>query len=158
MVQANIDSSTGVGTIVLRPNNSESWRVNKLVVASLACISGMIALWFLWQGLWMVLPFSGLELLWLYLALCLCMRNNIRTEVIVFEDDKVTIERGKRFIEEKSEYPRAWSTILVRQPPFRGHLKQIFIRSHGKEQELGAFLSKSDRETLIQALRRAIYH
>ena len=157
MVQANLDPATGHGTIVLKPNNSESWRVNSLVVASLAFVSGIISLWFLWQGLWMILPFSGLEVVALYIALYVCMCNNIRTEVITFESDRVIVERGKRFVEQKQEYQRAWSKIFVRQPDFRGHLKKIFIRSYGKEDELGAFLNKSDREQLIKALKHAVY-
>ena len=157
MVEVNLDPATGEGTIVLKPNNSASWRVNSRLVASLALLAGAISLGFLWLGLWLVLPFSGLEVLLVYAALYLCVSNNNRTEVITFERDRVIVERGRRFVEHKNEYQRAWSTIFVRQPDFRGHLKKIFIRSYGKEDELGAFLNKNDREQLIRALKHAVY-
>ena len=157
MVTANINSSTGEGIIILRPNNSASWRFNMAIVTSLAFLAGIISLFFVLQGLWLILPFSGLELVCVYAALFACVNNNIRIEVIIFDKDKVTIERGRRFAESKWEYNRAWSKILVKQPEFRGHMKQIFIRSYGKEQELGAFLNKSDRESLIKNLKHVVY-
>lgn len=157
MVESNLDPSTGEGTIVLKPNNSESWRVNKLLLISLALLSGMISLGFMWLGLWLVFPFSGLEMIALYAALYVCVCRNRKTEVITFERDRVIVESGRRFVERKQEYQRAWSKILVRQPDFRGHLKRIFIRSHGREQELGAFLNHSDRDRLIRVLKQAVY-
>lgn len=157
MVTADINSSTGEGIIILRPNNSASWRFNLVIIGSLAAIAVVISLWFLVHGLWLILPFSGLELLCVYAALFACVSNNTTTEVIIFDKNRVTVERGKRFAEDKREYNRAWSKIFIRQPAFRGHMKQIFIRSYGKEQELGAFLNRSDREALIKSLKHVVY-
>ena len=157
MVTANINPSTGEGTIILKPNNSGSWRFNLMVIGSLAVIAFIISAWFVYQGLWMILPFSGLELVCVYAGLYLCVNNNTRTEVIKFDKDTVIIERGRRFVETKFEYRRAWSKIFIKQPRFRGHMKKIFIRSYGKEQELGAFLNKSDKNILIKNLRHVVY-
>ncbi len=158
MVQENLNPETGEGQIILKPNDSESWQVNTRVALSLAIVSGIISLWFLWLGMWMILPFCGLEIAAVYTALYLCKCNNTRTEVIIFERDKVIIERGRRFAQTRKVYQRAWSKIFVRHPGWRGHLKKIFIRSHGKEQELGAFLNKQDRDALINALKHAVYN
>jgi uncharacterized membrane protein len=157
MVQAEINQNTGNGSIILTPNNSASWRFNKLVIASLASIAGIISVFFLVQGLWLILPFSGLEILALYAGLYHCVRANFTTEVITFRDHIVTVERGRKSIEETWEYPRSWSKIFVRNPQFRGYPKKIFIRSHGRELELGAFLNKDDKDTLIKKLKHVVY-
>ena len=157
MVQTEINQATGNGSIVLTPNNSASWRFNMTVLASLGFILSLISVFFLIQGLWLILPFSGLEILALFSGLYLCVRANASIEVITFRDHVVTVERGHKTIEKSWEYPRSWSKIFVRKPAFRGHPKKIFIRSHGKELELGAFLNNNDKDLLIKKLKHLVY-
>ena len=158
MVYSEFNPDTGNGYIVLKPNNSATWRFNMMVVVSLAVIGFLISTFFLLQGLWMIAPFSGLEVLLLLGCLYLCARSNIQTEVIKFSPDKVIIEQGRTFAEKSWEYHRSWAKIFVRKPAHWGHPEQIVIRSHGKELELGSFLNKDDKETLVKKLRNIIYH
>lgn len=157
MVQATINQNTGNGCIILTPNNSSSWPFNLCVIGSLTVVSLIIAIGFLINGIWMILPFSGLELTAVATGLYICMRNNDKAEVITFDEDKVIIEKGRKIAEHTWEYQRLWSKILVRKPQHRGHPKQIFIRSHGKELELGTFLNKKDKELLVKKLKDIIY-
>ena len=157
MVYSEFNPDTGSGYIVLKPNNSASWHFNILVVASLALLALLISTFFLLQGLWLIAPFSGLEVLALLGCLYLCARSNIQTEVIKFSPDKVVIEQGRTFAEKSWEYHRSWAKIFVRKPRHKGHPDQIVIRSHGKEVELGSFLNKDDKETLVKKLRNIIY-
>ena len=157
MVQADINENTGNGTIVLKPNNSATWRFNIIVISSLAFIALLMSIMFLLQGLWLILPFSGLELLLLYLGLSICVHANTTTEVITFHDNTVIIEKGRTYSENSWEYQRSWAKIFIKQPEYRGHPKRIFIRSHGKELELGAFLNKQDKENLISKLKNIVY-
>lgn len=157
MVKTDFDDATGAGMIVLRPNNSASWRDNVMFTLSLGTIMLVMAVFFFMQGLWMILPFSGLEIGALFAGLYYVTHKNNRTEVIIFDKEKVTIERGHRQVEDTYEYQRAWSTIFVQEPEHRGHLKKIFIRSYGKELELGSFLNKDDREALIRSLKHVVY-
>mgnify|MGYP001828951116 FL=1 len=157
MVYSEFNPATGTGYIVLKPNNSATWRFNMMVVASLALIGLLISTFFFIQGLWLIAPFSGLEVLLLLTCLYLCTRSNIQTEVIKFSPDKVIIEQGRTFAEKSWEYHRTWAKIFVRKPKHRGHPDQIVIRSHGKELELGSFLNKDDKEALVKKLRHIIY-
>ena len=157
MVYSEFNPETGNGYIVLKPNNSATWRFNMMVVASLAVIALLISTFFMLQGAWLIAPFSGLEVLVLLGCLYLCARSNIQTEVIKFSRDKVTVEQGRTFAEKSWEYPRTWAKIFVRKPKHRGHPEQIVIRSHGKELELGSFLNKDDKERLVSNLRKIIY-
>lgn len=156
MVYSEFNPDTGNGYIVLKPNNSATWRFNMMVVASLAVIGLLISTFFLVQGLWLIAPFSGLEILALLMCLYLCTRSNIQTEVIKFSPDKVIVEQGRTFAEKSWEYHRTWAKIFVRKPKHRGHPDQIVIRSHGKELELGSFLNKDDKEALVKKLRHII--
>lgn len=157
MVQADINENTGNGTIVLKPNNSATWQFNIMVISSLSLVTLLIAGMFLIQGLWLILPFSGLEILLLYLGLTLCVRANTVTEVITFHDNSVIIEKGRTHAEGSWEYQRSWSKIFIKAPEHRGHPKRIFIRSHGNELELGAFLNKQDKESFISRLKNVVY-
>jgi uncharacterized membrane protein len=158
MVYSEFNPDTGNGVIVLRPNNSATWRFNILVVTSLALIAALISTFFLLQGLWLIAPFSGLEVLALLGCLYLCARSNIQTEVIKFKPDKVIIEQGRTFAEKSWEYHRSWAKIFVRKPRLKGRPDRVVIRSHGRELELGSFLNQGDKETLVKKLRIIIYH
>ena len=155
MVYSEFNPDTGNGLIILKPNNSATWRFNMTVVASLALVAILISTFFLLQGLWLIAPFSGLEVLALLGCLYLCARSNIQTEIIKFSPDKVVIEQGRTFAEKSWEYHRSWAKIFVRKP--KGHPDQIVIRSHGKELELGSFLNKHDKQKLVNKLRKIIY-
>jgi uncharacterized membrane protein len=157
MVYSEFNPETGNGYIVLKPNNSATWRFNMMVVASLALLGALISTFFLLQGLWLIAPFSGLEVLALLACLYLCARSNIQTEVIKFSPDKVIIEQGRTFAEKTWEYHRTWAKIFVRKNRRIGHPDQVVIRSHGQEVELGSFLNGDDKETLVKKLRNIIY-
>jgi uncharacterized membrane protein len=157
MVYSEFNPDTGNGIIILKPNNSATWRFNMMVVASLAFIATLISTFFLLQGLWLIAPFSGLEVLALLGCLYLRARSNIQTEVIKFKPDKVIIEQGRTFAEKSWEYHRSWAKVFVRKPRLRGRPDRIVIRSHGREVELGSFLNKDDKETLVKKLRNIIY-
>ena len=157
MVYSEFNPATGNGLIILKPNNSATWRFNMLVASSLALLALLISTFFLLQGLWLIAPFSGLEVLALLGCLYLCARSNIQTEIIKFSPDKVIIEQGRTFAEKSWEYHRSWAKIFVRKPRHKGHPDQIVIRSHGKELELGSFLNKDDKQKLVNKLRKIIY-
>jgi len=56
-----------VGQIVLQPNNSMTWQATRYFLLTLMLISFTMATLFLWQGYWMILPFSVLEMSILFL-------------------------------------------------------------------------------------------
>ena len=157
MVETSTDTSTGLSTIVLRPNNSASWQFNVVIVSSLAFIAFCISTFYALQGLWLIFPFAGITASALLTCLYLRLRANIRIEVITFDESTVIIERGCYQAEKSWKYHRLWTKILVKRPGTRGRQKQIFIRSHGKELELGSFLNKQDKDILIQNLKSVIY-
>lgn len=157
MVETRIDKNTGLTTIVLKPNNSSSWQFNKRIVASLAFITLYLSSYFALHGLWLVFPFAGLAIGFLFICLYLRMHANTRTEVITFDENTVLVERGRYHAESSWKYNRLWTKIFVKKPTIRGYPKKVFIRSHGKELELGSFLNKKDKDILIKELKTVVY-
>ena len=157
MVETSTNENTGSSVIVLKPNNSSSWQFNMRIVASLALIAFLISSYLALQGLWLVFPFAVLEIGFVFICLYLRMRANIETEVITFDENTVLVERGCYHAEKSWKYHRIWTKIFVKKPAIRGYPKQIFIRSYGKELELGSFLNKKDKEILIKELKTAVY-
>ena len=157
MVETSINKNTGLAVIVLRPNNSSSWKFNMQLVASLAFIAFFLSTYLALQGLWVVFPFAVLEIGFLFICLYLRLRANINTEVITFDENTVIVERGCYHAEKTWKYHRMWAKIFVKKPVTRGFPKQIFIRCHGKELELGSFLNKKDKEILIEDLKHIVY-
>ncbi len=157
MVKTSYNPNTGSATIVLRPNNSSSWRFNMQVVSSLAFIAFCISTYFALHGLWLIFLFTGTAIAILFTCLYLRLRANNNTEVITFDKNTVVVERGYRQAEQSWKYHRMWAKIFVKKPQIYGYPKQIFIRSHGKELELGSFLNKKDKDIFIKDLKHIIY-
>ena len=157
MVETNFNQTDCSATIVLKPNNSASWRFNMMVASSLALITFLISAYLAYQGLWLVFPFSALEIALLVVCLYIRLKANIATEIITFDTDSVRIERGYRHAEKSWKYHRLWAKILVQPPLFRGYPKRVYLRSHGQQLELGSFLNKKDKERLIKDLKNVVY-
>ena len=155
MVETIINSDTGLTTIVLKPNNSASWRLNMVLFGALSFVILLIALVYASLGLWLILPFAGLEIIALFVCIYLRLRANHSIEVITLDQTTVKVERGFNRAEKSWKYYRLWTKIFVRKPDYRGHPKRIFLRSHGKELEVGSFLNKQDKEILIKDLQGA---
>jgi uncharacterized membrane protein len=85
MVNVDKVNSGDYYRFVLSPNCSISW--SELVVFYLViCLFALaVGLFFTLQGLWLVLPFSGLEMLALGLGLHLTSRRVCRREIITFD-------------------------------------------------------------------------
>ncbi|MCK5396205.1 MAG: DUF2244 domain-containing protein [Gammaproteobacteria bacterium] len=128
-----------------------------MIVSSLAFIAFCISTFYALQGLWLIFPFAGLAVSFLFICLYLRLRANFKIEVITFDETTVTVERGHQHAEQSWEFHRMWAKIFIRKPVTRGRQKQVFIRSHGKELELGSFLNKQDKDILIKDLKTLVY-
>jgi len=157
MVETSINENTGLTTIVLKPNNSASWQFNMLIFGCLTLILFSISIYFATLGLWLIFPFAGLEVIVLFVCMYLRVRANNSKEIITFDETTVVVERGYYHAEKSWKYHRMLTKVFVKQPVIRGYPKQIYIRSHGKELELGSFLNKQDKDILINNLKDIMY-
>lgn len=135
---------------VIRPNCALSWA--QAVAVFCACVFSTLAagLAFLSLGAPLVLPFYGLEMAVLGAALYASMLSGSRQEVVVIGPETVVVEQGSRRPERRYEFHRLWAQVVL-QRPSRGR-GRLALRSHGREVEIGAFLTDDERFALGREL------
>jgi uncharacterized membrane protein len=145
----------GTWRFELLPNRSSSWAQTRRFLMVIALLNGLIALLFAWQGLWLVLPFSGLEVAALGASLYCCSRATYRRELILVEGGRVVVLRGAERIECRDEFARA-CVGLKWQAVGEGGRSRRLLGSHGRFSEIGAFLGETERRQLAGDLGRLL--
>ena len=143
--------------IVLRPNASLTRRQALMVFVGISAVYLTIATYFTLLGGWMVLPFSGAELLLFGGCLYYSLQKCSACEIVVITEQSVRIEKGRRNnLERRYEFHRSWAKIVLKAPVIKGYPSRLVIRSHGKEVEIGRFLVESERKELAVELNRRL--
>jgi len=145
-----------VGQIVMQPNNSMSWRSTQYFLMTLVGVSLSIAAAFMWQGYWVILPFTVLELSILSACLYYILKRNQTLEVVRFSADEVVIQVGRKRAEHTLVWQRFFTKIMVHPPKYPWYPNRIALRCRDKETEIGRFLSAADKRTLISEIRQMI--
>jgi uncharacterized membrane protein len=148
---ANAEESVGF-TLVARRNNSLSTAGRNLVLGSLFVISFLISLGFALQGAWMILPFAGLEMVFVYLAFRCLERHAGDFESLSIQGDRVLIERRERGEVSRHEFNRYWAQVVL-QPARWGRQAVLALRSHGRQVEFGRLLTEEQRCEAARAIR-----
>lgn len=156
MITSEFDADTRAGRIILRPNHSWTWRANAAFVATLMVISLAIAISFTLQGMWVILPFTVLELSVLTACLYYCVRRTHLQEVLTFSPELLIIERGIRAPSTRLEFERFFARFFVRAARHPWYRKRVALRCRETEVEIGAFLRDEEVDTLVTLLRRMI--
>lgn len=141
---------------VIRPNCSLTWRGNLWLLAGFCIVSFSIAGAFAYLGMWLILPFAGLEMVALGLALYLCAWRAEVREVVWLEGDRLRIEVGRRGPETRHEFDRHWVRVLLLPATAGIRRSRLMLRSHGRQLEIGACLPEEERRDLAAALRQAL--
>ncbi len=142
--------------IILTANASMTARQMHFFLAIALLFLGMTATGFVMLGAWPVLPFAGLE--WLLLAYCMrkTLDRNALREVITLADDVLIWEQGRLEPERSLRLQSAWVALEWGESRNRNHARRLFLRSHGRRTEIGAFLTEDERETLAATLTRLL--
>jgi uncharacterized membrane protein len=156
MIVSEFDETQVRGRIVLQPNHSWTWRANVLLVGTLMAVSGSVATLFAYQGMWLVVPFTFLEMLLLLACLYYCVRRTHLQEVLTFSPQHVVFERGVRRPQKCQEFERYFARFVVEAPSHPWYRKRIALRSHGRDLEIGSFLGSADKDRLIGTLQDMI--
>lgn len=142
--------------LVLSPNCSISWR-EVIIFYAITCVLALaIGLFFAFQGMWLVLPFSGLEMLALGTGLYFVSRNAHRREVISLDEQRVTVEKGIDKIDHQWEFKTHWTRLQVQEKPGIHRDKRLSLGSHGEYVVVGEFLSKNEKDDLAFRLKDCI--
>lgn len=133
------DSGDTKKGFVVMPNKAMPWHQLIWVYSVMASFTIGIALGFFSQGLTLVLPFAGLEVLALGFALYISAWRGGVKEVISITGDKIRIEIGHNSPEQRHELKRAWAQVVLQRSWNNWYPSRLFIRSHGRQIEIGRF-------------------
>ena len=138
-------------------NRSLSMRGNQLFFAITLCVSFTIAFLFAWQGLWLVLPFTGIEMLVLGLALYFCVNKLSRVETITISarDIKICVSQRNK-AQQCYSFPKAWARATIFPSPLTRQRQQLWLGAKQSKVEIGSSLSDNEKRQLANAINRAI--
>lgn len=156
VVAADCDYSTDVRRYVLRPNRSITWRGVTLLLGSILALYLIMGMAFAAVGLWLILPFAGLEFIALWYCFYLSFRKTEHCQVITIAGESVKVESGRRAPEITEQFQRSWAQVRLARSAHRWYPSRLVIRSHGREVEVGGFLSEDERLDLAEELQRVI--
>lgn len=143
-------------SIVIAPNCSLSVRgaVLFFLTACLPCfgIAGLLT----FLGFWPVLPFAGLEMLILGVALRISLARRNHRQIIVVSESQVTVQSTIGKIGSEVVFPRHWAQVKLRCSPSRLHPSRLVIESHGRQCAIGDFLTEEERRGLAVRLNGLI--
>ena len=125
-----INSGAGY-RFVLSPNCSISWR-ELLAFYLLTCVVALaIGVFFTLQGMWLVLPFSGLEMAALGYGLYLTSRKVYRREVITLDEHVTRVEKGVQRVDQSWEFKTPWVRLRDEREGARSGRRRLVIEMSG---------------------------
>lgn len=155
MYQCNLDAQ-GNGYIVIRPDLSGTWRQAMYGVAFMAALPLIIALGFASVGLWLVLPFAGIEVLVLFLGSWWVRKRCCVQEVLYFEEHQITLERGVDGPKFRWSRARVWVQVHYQQAVYRGHPNRLWLGYQRERFEIGRYLTNEERDAVFAELANLV--
>lgn len=142
--------------IVIAPNCSLSVRGALVFFGGMCAVSFTIAGFMAALGFWPVFPFAGLEMAVLAWALKASLERRRQLQTITVSDRDVLVESraGSRCV--RVVFPRHWAQVKLRRPASRLYPSRLVIESHGRQCEVGDFLTEEERRGLAVRLNRLI--
>ncbi len=146
----------GPQRIEIAPNCSLSVRQAVWFFGGTCLVSFTIAGFLALLGFWPILAFAGLEMAFLAWALkaSLARRRNRQTITISERDVLIESRMGSQCVQ--VVFPRHWAQVKLRCSASRLDPSRLVIESHGRQCEVGDFLSEEERRGLAQRLSRLI--
>ncbi len=140
--------------IIAKPNCSATWRSNQLVILALATPSLIIAVSFALLGAWPILPFAGLEILALGIALYYVNWKLQYRHVITLSKDAVRIEKGHYAPRRCWQFSRTGTGLAItpEKHPWEG--PELCVHDHRETVTVGEFLPREESLELAELLRR----
>ncbi len=140
-------------SVIVRRNQALATRSMPIVVAAIAAASLAIGLGFASLGLWLVLPFVGLEVVALIIAFNVYARRSADNETIRADERGLAVEirEGNRLFRYRLD--ANWAQCILDNAGQQGRL---LIGSHGKFVQIGRHLNEEGRRRLRTDLNRRL--
>lgn len=142
---------------LIKRNCSVSPQQLAWVFCSLGAVSFVIGVAFASHGLWLVLPFVGLELGALVLAFVMTARHATDAESIELVDGELRVQRWQAQRSSEWRWPLAWVRIEVEETGREwGARVRVEAACGARRLELGSLLTTDRRRLLARELKAAL--
>lgn len=133
-----------------------SWRANLWLAASLGVVCLGIALVMATHGFWMILPFAGIEVLFIVFCLHRTLKRLSHQEVITVDDDAIRLEWGYKQPDTVVNLPRQWSRLRYACSDSPFEVGELSLAAYGRRYWLGRSLGRSEKKTLYRELKAVL--
>jgi uncharacterized membrane protein len=151
MVISEIDTYNSF-RVTFKPNSALTAASKQKVIILLATIPCVIGVAFCFLGAWLVLPFVGLEIVALIYAFYYVNQHEADYESISIEGESLVVERCIGDNLNQYVVNPYWVKVVQHELP-NGEL-HLYLQSHGKEIEIGRYLTRKQRELLAKQLKQ----
>lgn len=141
-------------SVMAKPNCALTPRGMLVAFTAVASFSLVVAIGFCLAGAWLVFPFAGLELLVLAAAFYAMHCHSQDYESITITGDDLAIERRNYKNISRVVFHRYWASVQLRNAPYGE--QRLWLRSHGKEVEIGRYMDNDARLQLASQLRQRV--
>lgn len=139
----------------LRPSPPMDSRTLLIILAIVASFNIAFALSFILRGAWPIAPFMGLDVALLAWAFRASTNAAKRFEHVTLTPSLLRIEKyPAKGAATQAEFNPYWVRVDLERPTEFSN--RLFLRSHGKALQLGAFLAPATRENFAEALKSAL--
>jgi uncharacterized membrane protein len=146
------------GQLILRPRAPMSPAA--VVVLFVSVSTAILGVAFIcgFLGAWQVLPMSSLVVVSLGFGLTAGYRRTQVEEVVSIVGATIAIDKHQPRETEHYEFQRGWAQVVLEEPrpPLEEFPSRLFIRSHGRQVQIGAFLDDDERHELATRLQPLI--
>lgn len=141
--------------VMITRNSSLSTSQIKMIVGFIAIVLGIIGAVFYSQGLWMVLPFAGFEMMAVAAAFYCCVRHKQDYEMVKIDENHIQVIRQVAHREQVYEFQTHWTSVFLEFT--RGwYPSRLWVASKGQHVELGQWLTDAERQQLATRLKYLI--
>ena len=157
--QHRINSKSRSNSITLWPYRSLSKRGYRLLMLALAALMFGIGTMFFVMGAWPVIGFLGLEIAVVWYLFRMNYRSARQHENLTASNSVFRIERvgadGDRKVD---EMPAGWLRARLDKPDNEEATRagRLIVSSHGREEEIGAFLHDAEKKELLPEINTMI--
>ena len=144
-------------SVTLTPHRSLTREGFIAIMVILVLVNFVGGMFFLVAGAWPVSGFMGLDVLLMWWAFRRNFSDAKRAERIVIADDLVTLQRlSPAGAKETLEFNRRWLKVELEFDEAREIVGRLLLSYRGSLTEVASFLGADERQSLSQALRRAL--
>lgn len=137
---------------MMRRNCSFSPKQLGLFYLAQSLFALIVASFFWWRGVWLVMPFTLIELSVLAILLLIYARHTSDYESVKLENGFIEVQSQKASVHQLISWNAVWVSIY----PELNERQLMTLRYQGKVQEFGKFLTVAQRYQLLKEIQHEL--